>query len=381
MLDYTHTSVSVTEGHPDKLCDQISDAVVERLQQLAPGAEVEVECAVATGVVFVACHAASDLRVDVAEIARGVIAGRGYSARDFDPGSVPVMVSIGTLPAAPRDTGARRLAADHNVTTFGYATDQTANLMPLPIELAHRLARRLSALGRPGATPRIGPDAQAQVAVRFEARRPVAVEAVTLLADPWDGSDGRGDDFSDALRAAVVDAVLAEAGQQPPARDRVFVNRSAWRGRGPAGHPGVTGRKLGVDMYGDYSRQSSSALSGKSLDRIDRIATYAARNAAKNLVAAGLARECEVQLCYTVGHSQPASVEVDTFGSGSIPDAMLRARLREWLDLQPAAVIAAFGGSAASALPLQRLAVFGQVGRGDLDLPWERTGRAVALRG
>jgi S-adenosylmethionine synthetase len=385
MHDYTHTSVSVTEGHPDKLCDRISDAIVESLNRLDPEAQAEVECAVATGVLFVACHASTDLRIDVAEIARDVITDAGYSGGDFNPRTVPVMTSIGRLP--PHRTqrrGAPERLADHNVTTFGYATDQTSSRLPLPVELAHRLARRLSELRRGEAEPWIGPDAQAQVTVRFEARRPVEVEAITLLAGDLAGREAITGEFADGLYAVAVTPVLEAVGLPLLPRVRVFVNPGEQRGDwGPAHHSGVTGRKIGVDTYGDYSRQPSSALSGKSPDRIDRVATYAARHAAKNVVASGLAAECEVQLSYTIGRGDPASVEVDTFGSGRIPDRVIRDRVREWLDLRPAAVVAAFGtaGADGGTLPFRELAVFGHVGRTDVDVPWERTDRAADLLG
>jgi S-adenosylmethionine synthetase len=388
MRDFTHTSVSVTEGHPDKLCDQISDAVVDATLRLDPGARVEVECALATGVAFVACRASTELRVDLADVARGVIDAAGYSPRDFGPGAVPVMTSFGRMGGSARRSGSSprrsRGASDHNVTTFGYATAATATRLPLPIELAHRLARQLSAWRCADRSLRISPDAQVQVTVQFEARRAVRVVAVTFLLGMKSAAPALLRELEVRLAGQVVQPALEELGMADEAApDLVLVpeeQSSAW---GPARHSGVTGRKLGIDTYGDFCRQPSSALSGKSPDRIDRMATYAARYAALNLVESGLADECEVQLSYTIGRSDPASFEVDTLGTGRRPDGELRSRLRDWLDLRAAAVVDRFrtdGSSAGvNATGLAALAVFGQVGRVDLVLPWERTETAAEL--
>lgn len=386
MRNFSITSVSVTPGHPDKLCDRISDAVVDAFLRLDAQARLEVEAALSAGVAFCACHAASEAGIDIADVARRVIADTGYASAELDHGSMPVVVSLSRLPrAAERRLGTVRVPS-HNVTTFGYATSATPSGLPLPIHLAHRLVRALpcgSAAASVDGVPRLHPDAQVQVMARFEDRRAVAVDSVTFLLDRLDGAGGPAEDLESGLRESIMAPVLAELPfvVEAPA---VLVNpQGARAGAGPRRHAGVTGRKLGVDTYGDFAHQPSSALSGKDPGRIDRIATYAARYAARNVVAAGLAGECEVALCYRVGQARPVSVEVDTFGSGSLDDAVIGERLRRTLDLSPDAIeerfrLRALASGSADGF-FEPLACYGQLGRMDLVLPWERTDLAQAL--
>jgi S-adenosylmethionine synthetase len=379
MRDFTVTSLSVTPGHPDKLCDHVSDAVVDAFRRLDPGARVEVESAVAAGILFVACYTSSPERPDLGSLAREVVREAGYRDGDFDADQVPVMVSVtdlGSDHVTARGTDPERVVATRNVTTFGYASERDPLGLPLPVALAHGLARELGALGRSGdRARRPGPDAQVQVTVRYQDRRPVAVEAVTVLAQLAGGDDGP---LATRIEEDLVGAALARLPDVDTGAARIWINPEGVPvPGGPAHHAGLTGRKLGVDTYGDFCRQPSAALSGKGLERIDRTATYAARHLARNLVAAGLAHECEIQLCYTIGRVGPAGVDVDSFGTGVLPDRELGRLLAERVDLRPGAIRARFD---VEGLRLAPLVVFGQLGRPDLELPWERTELVASLR-
>lgn len=385
MKNFTIASGSLTGGHPDKLCDRISDAVVDGFLRVDQTARIDVECAISAGVVFCACHTSSRLQIDVAAVARRVIADTGYRVAELDPGSLPVMVTLSRLPerGVKGERGPEGVLS-HNVTTFGYATADTTTGLPLPIHLAHRLARGVDELraGRPALE--LHPDAQVQAVLRYVDRQPVALDGITFLVGM-----GPGDEAADVvavLQDEVVPQALKDSGVAIDRRTQILVNPpGADSSGGPARHAGVTGRKLGVDTYGDFTRQPSSALSGKDPGRVDRLATYAARYAARNLVAAGLARECEVQLCYVVGRPDPVSVEVDSFTTGALSDEQLSARLRRCLDLRPAALEARFQlrrrAAGASAGYFEPLALFGHVGRADLAVPWEATDLTQALAG
>ncbi len=383
MRDFTFTSVSVTDGHPDKLCDRISDAVVDAYLRLDPRIRIEAECVVSTGMVFCACHSSSDDEVDVPDIARRVIERTGFDPEELNPEDIPVMTSVARLPALE---GGEDAIARQNVTTFGYATDQTETMLPLPIDLAHRLTRQLRS---PSTSPeiRFKPDAQAQVTVRYADRTAASLEAITLLGELFEpNASVATDDASDALKTQVIEPALSRNPLPLSPQTRILINPpGVLLPGGPARHSGVTGRKLGVDLYGDFCRQPTAALSGKDPGRIDRMATYAARHAAKNIVAAGLARECEVQLSYTIGSRSPVSVEVDTFHSGRLPDKEIGERLRACLGFSPGDIERRFMLRSDAWAPEQgffeHLAAFGQVGRLDLELPWEQTDLADQLAG
>lgn len=381
MRDFSFTSLSVTDGHPDKLCDRISDAIVDAYLRLDPACRIDAECAVTTGILFSACHTSSAVKVDVADVARRVVAETGHELL-ADGHQAPVVASIARLPPLPEDGPAR--PAGQNVMTFGYATRQTEVLMPLPIVLAHALVRRLGDFRGEAAGAFLGPDGQAQVTVRYRDRMPVAIEGITLLVQlDADGAPEQAE-LGALLRRAVVEPACAGGIVSLDERTRVHVNPpSVILPAGPSRHAGVTGRKIGVDLYGDYCRQTSAALSGKDPSRIDRIGSYAARHAAKNVVAAGLAKECEVQLAYTIGREEPLSLEVDSFGSGALPDEEIGARVRRVLDFRPAGIEARFELRRRAAESetgfFQPLAVFGQVGREDLRVPWESLDSVDAL--
>ena len=375
MRNFVMTSESVTEGHPDKLCDQISDAVVDAW--LAAGLRVGViaECAIATGVIFLSVRSGADAPVDLAALTRRVMAEAGYP--ETAEGAPTVMLDLVAAPelAADRVAGPR---ARHMVSAFGYARADSPTAMPYPIEAAHRIARALDTARREGRLPWLSPDAQAQVAARFRDRRPATLEAVAISF----GHNGmpaeevaREDLMTEAVRPAL--AGLAPA---PDDRTRVVL----FPAHGPAGpqvHSGLTGRKSADDAYGAFIRRGGPALCGKDPSRIDRIAVYAARQAARALVAAGLAQECEVQLSYIAGDTAPVTVEVDSYGSAP-DDAGLSRRLREACDFRVAAIAERMGlwdlPAARGGRFYRDLARYGQIGRDDLAPPWEDVGDLAA---
>ena len=388
---YLFTSESVTAGHPDKLCDQISDAVVDAYLANDPAARVMSEAAVSGGVLFLAARANSDVAIDLAEIARGVIADAGYTEGAFNARDCTVMLAQHGLSSAraPRvlaaeldDAALDSIAASQPATLFGYACDQTPTRMPLPISLAHVLARALDAGIAQGRLPGLDPDAKVQVGVEYAENRPQRLHSVTLLT----AQRAPGQPAPLQLREMLLQEVLPALHGQPLQADpetRIHVNpEGVVVGGGPVLHAGLTGRKNAIDTYGEYARHSGAALSGKDPLRIDRVGAYAARHAAVQVVAAGLAPRCEVQLSYVVGQAGPASLQVQTGGSGIVDDAEIGRRLLEVLDFRPAAIVRRFDLQNPQAHReglFRRLAVFGQVGRSDLDLPWDRADAANSI--
>ena len=384
--DFIFTSVSVTAGHPDKLCDQVSDAIVDHYLMHDPHARIVAESALASGVLFISAHFASTATLDVANIARAVMRDAGYPRSIFDADGCTILTSLMDHSAREYhpldlqgmdDKAIDRVTAKHQVTVFGYACTQTPDLMPLPIWLAHRLAAALGSPKAAKALPYLLPDAKAQVAIEYKDNRPERVHSVTLIASQQDDAVGLAQ-LREDLYGQVIDPVLADAGRTPDSNTLVFVNpEGPLIGGGPAAHAGLTGRKTGIDAYGEYARHSGAALSGKDPWRIDRVGAYAARYAAKNLVAAGYADECEVQLSYAVGMAQPVSLRVQTFGTGKEDERTLEARLMEVFDFRPAAIVRDLG---LQDLPADRkggfyrqLAAYGHMGRTDINAPWERT--------
>jgi S-adenosylmethionine synthetase len=405
MAETVFTSESVTEGHPDKLCDQISDAVVDCALRQAPGERVVAECAVSTAIVFLAVHLDGHASVDVPSLARDVIRDIGYDQPDFDWRTCTVMTSLaaGALYEEPSrvarleaeaaaadadeaaDIDLERLVARDQATVFGYACDQSAVLLPLPIWLAHRLVQRMAAVQRAGTLPYLGPDGKVQVGVQYRDGVPVRIHGITLVPTGDPGRDPGPRQLTDDLIEAVIRPVFADEPLRPDDRSRIAVNPDGrLSAGGPAVHAGLTGRKSADDTYGAYSRNGSSALSGKDPSRVDRSAAYAARHVAKNVVAAGLARECEVQLSYAIGLARPVSVLVRTLGTGRLDDEELTRRVMAAWDLRPGAIVRDLRLRRLPQLHeggfYRRLAAYGQVGRVDLDLPWERTERTDLLR-
>jgi S-adenosylmethionine synthetase len=374
------SSESVTRGHPDKICDQLADAIVDAFLFQDPGAEVAAEGAISTGLVFLAVNSVAHASVDVTRIARDVIADIGYdSDSGFDPDSCSVVTSVSHR--SPDPAAAQR---SQQASLFGYACVDTPERMPLPIVLAHGLARRLDEVRGKGVLPYLAPDGKTLVAVEFEDGRATRIHTVIVSVQHTAALDSAGRLEAD-IREAVLTPVFAGAALAPDRRTKVLINPGgAFLVGGPRRDAGLTGRKNVVDTYGGFARQGGGALSGKDPSHVDRFGAYAARWVARNVVAAGLAQRCEIQLSYGIGEERPLAVTVETFGTGSVPDERIERALHELIDLRPGAVVEAL---ALRTLPAQRggefyqaLAAYGQVGRADLDAPWEREDRAAEVR-
>ena len=381
------SSESVTEGHPDKICDQISDAVLDAILAQDPTGRVACETCCTTGLVMVMGEITTNCYVDIPRIARDVILDIGYDRAKygFDGQTCAIITSIdeqsgdiamGVDKSLESKTGSDELengAGDQGMM-FGYACDETPELMPLPISLAHKLSRRLTEVRKNGTLRYLRPDGKTQVTVEYEDDRPVRID--TIVVSTQHAEDVTLEQIrEDILREVVTPTIPAELLDE---NTRYFVNPT---GRfvigGPAGDSGLTGRKIIVDTYGGYARHGGGAFSGKDPTKVDRSAAYAARWVAKNVVAAGLAHKCEIELAYAIGVAHPVSVMVDTFGTGSIPDAEIEAAIEKVFDLRPTAII--------NRLDLRRpiyraLASYGHMGREDLGVSWEKTDMADALR-
>jgi S-adenosylmethionine synthetase len=389
--DMIFTSESVTAGHPDKLCDQISDAAIDAFLREDPSACANVECAVAAGVLFLAARYAAEANLDLPSLARQVIAETGYADGRFDARRCSILTSFMELPLTMREPpvnvadeeSVQRCKARDQANVFGYACRETPELMPLPISLAHRVARALDE-SRRNALAQLSPDGKVQVSIEYRDGRPARIHGVTIEAAAATGVSCR--EIEDRLRHVAVDALTGND-IEPDSKTEFYFNVNAgapFQLDGPARHAGLTGRKNGIDTYGEIARHSGAALSGKDPSRIDRIGAYAARHAAKNVVAANLADRCEVHLGYAIGRAVPLSVSVETFGTGRLPDVELAARVRRHVDFRPAAIEHRFGlrmrPSRNAAGFYRRLAVYGHFGRSDLDTPWEDTRLADALK-
>jgi len=387
------TSESVTRGHPDKLCDQISDAIIDRFLQQDVTAKVRTESAVSGGVVFLAARISSEVELDLPDVAREVIREVGYEGGDFNADDCTVMTNLMEYPEERRlpidasrlsDAEVEKIKANNQVTVFGFACTQTPDLMPLPIWIAHELAKRLYSAGHGGELPYLHPDGKTQVAVEYKDGRPARIHSISLLASQKEPGQTTPNALRDDLMEAVIAPVFRDQEVRPDDNTDIFVNKGGlFIGGGPAGHSGLTGRKTAVDTYGEYARHSGAALSGKDPLRIDRIAAYAARHAAKNLVAAGLATQCEVILSYSIGQARPVSVQVETFGTGKVAEEELVRRIVANFNLRPAAIVRDFDlqrqPSANTGGFYQKLACYGQVGRTEVKVPWEATSKAESL--
>jgi len=383
------TSESVTEGHPDKICDAISDAVLDAILAQDPMGRVACETTVTTGLVHVMGEITTDCYVDIARIAREVVREIGYDRAKygFDCDTCGVITSIDEQSSdiamgvdrslEAKESGAEALdngAGDQGMM-FGYACTETPELMPLPISLAHRLAKRLTAVRKQGVVRGLRPDGKTQVTIEYdEAWKPVRVDAVVVSTqhDP--------DVTLDALREQMIEHVIKPTipAELLDAQTKIYVNPT---GRfvigGPQGDSGLTGRKIIVDTYGGSAPHGGGAFSGKDPTKVDRSASYAARYVAKNIVAAGLADKCQVQLAYAIGVAKPVSVLVETFGTGKVSDETLEQAVNKVFDLRPTAII--------RDLDLRKpiyhsLAAYGHMGREDLGVAWEKTDRVDALR-
>ncbi len=386
------TSESVTEGHPDKICDAISDAVLDALMEQDPMSRVACETAITTGLVLVMGEITTSAYVDIQKIVRDTVREIGYTRGKygFDADNCGVITAIDEQSADIALGVDKALEAkEHSMTDeelgaigagdqgmmFGYATNETEEYMPYPIALAHKLARRLTEVRKNGTLPYLRPDGKSQVTVEYdEAGRPVRLDAVVLSTqhDP----DVTQEQIHADVKKYIFDEVLPA--DMVDADTKFFVNPT---GRfvigGPHGDSGVTGRKIIVDTYGGMARHGGGAFSGKDCTKVDRSAAYAARYAAKNIVAAGLADKCEIQLSYAIGVANPTSIRVETFGTGKVSDSRLVEIVRENFDMRPAGII--------KMLDLRRpiykqTAAYGHFGRNDLDLPWEKLDKAEDLK-
>ena len=383
------TSESVTEGHPDKLCDQISDAILDAILAQDPQARVACETCCTTGVVFIMGEISTSCYVDIPHVARQVILDVGYDRAKygFDGNTCSVITSLheqsadiamGVDSALEQKHGSAQeedaTGAGDQGMMFGFACDETPELMPLPISLAHRLAKQLTAVRKNGTLPYLRPDGKTQVTIEYQDDKPVRVDTIVISTQHNETVplEQLRADLIEHVIHAIIPAELIDA------QTVIHINPT---GRfvigGPQGDSGLTGRKIIVDTYGGYSRHGGGCFSGKDPTKVDRSATYAARYVAKNIVAAGLARRCEVQISYAIGVAQPVSIMVDTFGTGTVADDVLAQAVQQVFDLRPRAIIRALD----LRRPIYRpLAAYGHMGREDLGASWERTDRTEALK-
>lgn len=404
---YLFTSESVTEGHPDKICDQISDTILDALLSQDDHSRVAAEVVVNTGLVLITGEITSKAQVHFVNLVRSKIAEIGYINADngFSSNSCTVLVALDeqspdisqgvTAAQENRELLSNdeldKIGAGDQGIVFGFACNETPEFMPLPISLAHRIARRLAAVRKTGELSYLRPDGKTQVSVIYEDGRPVGIDTI-LVSTQHDATIGDITDndlvqqkIKSDLWEAVVQPVFSDLEIKPDANTRYLVNPTGkFVIGGPQGDAGLTGRKIIVDTYGGYSRHGGGAFSGKDPTKVDRSAAYACRYVAKNIVAAGLADKCEIQVGYAIGVARPVSVFVETFGTGKVADDVILDLINKYFELRPAGIIQTFN---LRGLPSERgdrfyqdVAAYGHFGRNDLDLPWEKTDKAAILK-
>ncbi|WP_425217202.1 methionine adenosyltransferase [Tumidithrix helvetica] len=405
---FLFTSESVTEGHPDKICDQISDTILDALLTADPRSRVAAEVVVNTGLVLITGEITSKAHVNFVELARKKIAEIGYTHAEngFSANSCTVLLALdeqspdiaqGVNEAMEKreglddDAALEAIGAGDQGIMFGFACNETPELMPMPIALSHRIARQLAAVRKDGTLPYLRPDGKTQVTIVYENGVPVAIDTILVSTQHTAEIDGVTDEkevqaqIKADLWQKVILPVFADSQVFPDRETRFLVNPTGkFVVGGPQGDSGLTGRKIIVDTYGGYSRHGGGAFSGKDPTKVDRSAAYACRYVAKNIVAAGLATMCELQISYAIGVARPTSLHIDTFDTGKVPDETLLRLVKDHFDLRPAAIIKNFN---LQKLPGERggrfyqdVAAYGHLGRTDLDLPWEKTDKVELLQ-
>lgn len=381
------TSESVTEGHPDKICDQISDAVLDSILALDPEARVACEVAVTTGLVLVMGEITTNCYIDIPKIVRETIREIGYDRAKYgfdcdtcavitsiDEQSPDIAMGVNKSFEAKQGELADDTGAGDQGMMFGYACNETPELMPLPISLAHKLSRKLSEVRKEGGLEYLRPDGKSQVTVEYRDGVPFRVD--TVVVSTQHGQEAGQQQIKNDIQQKVIFPIIPA--QLMDENTKIYVNPTGqFIVGGPQGDSGLTGRKIIVDTYGGYARHGGGAFSGKDPTKVDRSASYAARYVAKNIVAAGLADKCEIQLSYAIGVAKPISVSCDTFGTGIIPDDRIVEIVKKHFDLRPAAIIKMLNLRS----PIYRkTAAYGHFGRTDIDLPWEKTDKAEELK-